>query len=84
MAWCGEQCCSVSLQQFPLGFQRQVFAQKRSTDALMFLLYADTRSLYIQEQRCWYSSRAESNLLLWVQEEADVCPETGLQCTLPS
>lgn len=84
MAWCGELCCSASLEQFFCGFQGKVFAQKGSTDTLMFLLYTDTCSLYIQGQRCQYSSRAESSLLLWVQKDADICPETGRHCTLLS
>lgn len=67
-----------------LWFERKLFAQKGSMNAFMFLLYADTCSLYIQGQRCQYSSRAESNLLLWLQKEADVCPETGLHCALLS
>lgn len=80
MACCRELCCSASLEHFPCGSQRKVFAQKGSADALI-LLYTDT--VYFQGQRYWYSSRAESSLLLWLQEEA-VCPQTGFYRTLLS
>lgn len=70
----GELACSASLEHLLCGSQWKVLAQKGTEDALILLLYTDTH--YFQGQRCWSSSRVESSLLLWLQEEADECPQT--------